>query len=357
MVLTIIMYQIILCFLTAFVLTYITIPSIIRISKHKKLMDVPGDRASHTRSVPTLGGIAIFGGVIFSIILWTPFQVFGNLQYILSAFVIIFLIGAKDDIMPLTPYKKMLGQLIAVLILVFKANIKITSFYGIYGIETLPEWMSILFSIFTILLIINAFNLIDGINTLCASTGILISVTLGYWFKEVDQIVLSIIAFSLVGSLLAFLKYNISPAKIFMGDTGSMMVGTICAILVIRFMEINSSLLPDNMQIQAAPALAIAILFIPLYDTLRVFVLRLLKGKSPFSPDKQHVHHVLLSLGLNHLQTTSILIILNTLMIGIVSFFIDWGNVNLLLLIVGMGLIFSAAINYINKQHLKHPSY
>lgn len=320
-------------------------------------MDVPGSRASHFVSVPTLGGIAIFGGVIFSIILWTPFQVFGNLQYILSAFVIIFLIGAKDDILPLTPYKKMLGQLIAVLILVFKANIRITNFYGIYGIDILPEWMSILFSIFTVLLIINAFNLIDGINTLCASTGILIAVTLGYWYMEANQIVLSIIAFSLVGSLIAFLKYNISPAKIFMGDTGSMMVGSICAILVIRFMEINHTLLPGETKIHATPALAIALLFIPLCDTLRVFILRLINGRSPFMADKNHIHHVFLSLGLNHLQTTSVLIILNALMIIMVSLFTDWGNVNLLILIVAFGLLFSIAINFLNKHHLKQPTY
>lgn len=111
----------------------------------------------------------------------------------------------------------MLGQVFAAAILVFKANIRISSFYGIFGIQELPMWFSIIFSLFTILVIINAFNLIDGINTLCASTGVLICVTLGYWFKETDQVVLSIISFALVGSLIAFMKFNISPAKIFMG--------------------------------------------------------------------------------------------------------------------------------------------
>lgn len=348
------MYQIILCFLTAFILTYVAIPSIIRIAKHKKLMDNPNERTAHKNAVPTLGGIGIFGGVIFSIILWTPFQVFGNLQYILSAFVIIFLIGAKDDIMPLTPYKKMLGQLFAVLILVFKANIRITNFYGIYGIHELPELLSIFLSILVILLIVNAFNLIDGINTLCASIGILIAITLGYWFYQTGQTVLTIIAFSLVGSLLAFMKYNISPAKIFMGDTGSMLVGTVCAILAIRFIEINQSIPTSELRIQSAPALVLAILFVPLYDTLRVFIIRIWEGRSPFIADKRHVHHVLVSLGYNHLQATSILISINTLIIAVVTFLIHWGNINLIGLLFGLALILSAIIHYLNRRFINN---
>lgn len=344
------MYQIIICFLTAFLLTYMAIPSIIKISRYKKLMDDPGERASHHKSIPTLGGIGIFAGVIFSIILWTPFEVFGNLQYILSAFVIIFLIGAKDDIMPLTPYKKMLGQLFAAVILVFKANIRITSFYGIMGVGYLPEWASVIFSIFTILLVINAFNLIDGINTLCASTGILICTAFGYWFKETDQVVLSIIAFSLVGSLMAFMKYNISPAQIFMGDTGSMLVGTTCAILAIRFIEINPSITVPDMQVSSAPALALALLFIPLYDTVRVTIIRIWEGRSPFRADKQHIHHVLVAMGYNHLQATSILISVNALMIVMATLLNGWGNMVLMLLILFAGIIFSFIIYLLSRN-------
>jgi len=350
LILTGIMYQIILCFLTAFILTYIAIPSIINIAKVKKLTDEPGERTSHSKSIPTLGGIGIFAGVVFSIILWTPFQVFGNLQYILCAFVIIFLVGAKDDILPLTPYKKILGQVFAAAILVFKANVRITSFYGILGIQELPLWFCIVFSLFTILVIINAFNLIDGINTLCASTGVLICVTLGYWFKETDQVVLSIISFALVGSLVAFMKFNISPAKIFMGDTGSMLVGTICAILAISFIEVNKTMEPSELKIVSAPAFAIAILFIPLYDTLRVFIIRIFNGRSPFTPDKQHIHHVLISLGMNHLQATSILISVNTLVIMLTFSLLEIGNFNLLLMILLLGFVFSAAIHFLVRR-------
>jgi len=134
-------------------------------------MDEPDDRRSHNVSTPSLGGIGIFAGTLFSIILWTPFNYFGDLQYILCAFIIIFLIGAKDDIDPISPSKKFLGELFAAGILVFRANVRLTSLYGFFGIYEIPELASILLSIFTIIVIINAFNLIDGINGLSGSLG------------------------------------------------------------------------------------------------------------------------------------------------------------------------------------------
>ncbi len=194
------MYDVILSFITAFALTYVAIPAIINIALQKHLYDEPDERKSHSTPIPTLGGIGIFAGVIFSIILWTPFDVFGDLQYILCAFIILFLIGAKDDISPVAPTKKLLGQVFASFILVFKANVRLTSLYGMFGIGVIPEFWSIVLSMFTILVIINAFNLIDGINGLSGSIAVLISVTFGTWFLLVEHIELAIVAFSLAGS-------------------------------------------------------------------------------------------------------------------------------------------------------------
>ena len=210
------MYDVILAFITSFALTYLAIPSIINLAIKKNLFDEPGDRKSHQERTPSLGGIGIFAGTLFSIILWTPFSYFGDLQYILCAFIIIFLIGAKDDIDPMSPSKKFLGELFAAGILVFRANIRLTSLYGFFGIYEIPEIASILLSVFTIIVIINAFNLIDGINGLSASLGLLITSVLGVWFLLIGSIEIAIVAFSLGGALMAFLKYNITPAKIFM---------------------------------------------------------------------------------------------------------------------------------------------
>ena len=345
------MYEIILAFITSFCLTFVAIPSIINIAKKKKLFDEPGDRTSHSISTPSLGGIAIFAGMLFSIIMWTPFSYFGDLQYILCSFIIIFLIGAKDDIDPISPTKKFIGELIAAIILVFKANIKITSLYGIFGVYDIPLFASIILSIFTIIVIINAFNLIDGINGLSASIGILISVVLGIWFYQVERLEIAIVAFSLAGSVIAFLRYNITPAKIFMGDTGSLLLGLVCSILAILFIELQDDLPNQRFVFKSAPSFTIAVLILPLFDTLRVFTLRILKGKSPFHPDRSHIHHLLIGLGLSHMKATSVLILINIIFIIVAFKLQHLGNLNLLIFIFVLAVVLMMLLSMIvNKK-------
>lgn len=311
------MYIIILSFLTAFMLTYFVLPSIISISKAKRLFDEPNKRSSHTVSTPSLGGIGIFAGAIFSIVLWTPFDDFGNLQYILCAFIIIFLIGAKDDIAPIAPSKKLIGQILAAAILIFKSDIRLSGFYGLFGVHD-PLWDSfyVLLTIFTMLVIINSFNLIDGINGLAGSIGALITGTLGCWFFLIGRIEFAIVAFATAGAVIAFLKYNYTPAKIFMGDTGSLLIGLVSAILAIEFIDLNYQLEPDHpFRLEAVPAVAVGILILPLFDTLRVFTTRIIRRQSPFEPDRRHIHHLLIDFGLTHMEATAALVFTNILFI------------------------------------------
>ena len=347
------MYEIILAFITAFALSYIAIPSIISIAKKKHLFDEPGDRHSHTVSTPSLGGIAIFAGTLFSIIMWTPFKYFGNLQYILCSFIIIFLVGAKDDIDPISPKKKLLAELFAASILFYKANVRLTSLYGIFGIYEIPYYISVFLTILTIIVIINAFNLIDGINGLSGTIGVLISVIFGYWFYLVDHLELSLVAFSLAGATVAFLKYNITPAQIFMGDTGSLLLGLVSSILAIKFIELNNTIGNSPYVIEAAPAVVIGIMILPLFDTLRVFILRAIKGKSPFLPDRSHIHHLLIDSGLTHMQSTGVLLVVNVLFIFMVVQMQHIGTLNLLVVIVGIAILLSTMLQMIAKNKLK----
>lgn len=309
------MYPIIAAFLTAYLVSFFSIPSIIKVAHIKNLCDEPDERRAHKGSIPTLGGLGIFAGLMFAVTFWLPeSETLKQMQYILSAYLVIFLIGAKDDMVPLTPGKKFGGQFLAALILVGKADIYLSSFYGIFGIYDIPYALSVVITIFVMLLIINALNLIDGINGLAGSIGIITSATFGYWFYAYGNPAFAIVAFGLVGALLAFLHYNITPARIFMGDTGSLLVGLSLSILSILFIESNKVPAMEGF-VNASPAVAVAILIIPLFDTLRVFVLRALKGKSPFSPDKTHIHHLLLALGLSHVQSTMTLAIVNIVFI------------------------------------------
>ncbi len=328
------MYDIILTFITAFLMTFFAIPSIISVANKKELVDVPGDRRAHFISTPSLGGIGIFAGTLFAIVLWTPFRYFGDLQYILCAFLVVFLIGAKDDIDPIAAKKKFIGQLFAAGILIFFSNIRLTSLYGLFGITELPILLSVLLTFVMIVLIVNSFNLIDGINGLSGSIGVLMAITFGTWFFMVDRVELATISFALAGSVIAFLYYNVTPAKIFMGDTGSLLLGIIAAILAINFIEQHQALPPDHPHaFNAPPAVAVGILILPIFDTLRVFTIRMLNGRSPFKPDRNHIHHLLLNTGLSHMQATFVLILTNLFFIMMVYYLQDIGTLYLRLIL------------------------
>ena len=335
------MYDLLSAFITAFVISYYAIPSVIKIAWEKNLCDEPGERRSHQRSIPTLGGIAMFAGLIFALTLWVPFGTYPKVQYIIAAYLIIFLIGAKDDIIPLTPYKKLLGQVVAAGLLVFKAGIGLTSLYGLFGCYDLPELLAQGLSVFTILVIINALNLIDGINGLAGSIGCILSLSFGYWAFQHGRLDLAILAASLMGALVAFLRYNFYGARIFMGDTGSLILGLSAAILALEFIEINKQVL-GSYHLPSAPALAIAVLIVPLFDTLRVFILRALRGRSPFSPDRTHIHHVLLDLGLSHVGATLCLGLVNLGFIVLAWYLRDLGTWRLALLLLFVASLLSS---------------
>ena len=317
-------------------------------------MDEPGGRRSHAESTPSLGGIGIFAGVLFAIIFWTPFNLFQGLQYILCAFVIIFLIGAKDDILPIDPWKKLVGEILAAFILIFKSEVKIKSFYGIFGIGELPEWFAILFTCFVILVIINAFNLIDGINGLTGAIGSLLCFVFGFWFFQASRIELAIVAFSLAGALIAFLKYNITPAKIFMGDTGSLLTGLICSILAIKFLEFHLDVDATYYRFKSAPAVVVGFLVIPLFDTIRVFTTRIIRGRSPFRPDRNHIHHLLIDYGMTHSKATIVLLLVNIFFIALVYYLQNLGTLNLLLIVLAIATAMTSILFFtVRKKRLE----
>ena len=205
------MIELVLSFATAFSLTYFAIPPIISIALAKNLCDEPNERRAHQVRTPSLGGIAIFGGIIFSMVLWTPPSFFINLQYVFCSFILIFLIGAKDDLAPVAANKKMIAQVLAAAILVMKSEVQLHSLYGLAGYYgSLPNWLGIILSVFTILVIMNSINLIDGIDGLAGSLSAIIFSVFGVWFYLTGHYEYSILAITSLGAILAFLKYNFS---------------------------------------------------------------------------------------------------------------------------------------------------
>ena len=304
------MFDVLLSVAISFTITFFAIPAIMTVAERKKLFDIPDERKIHRTPIPSLGGLGIFGGFALACLLTIQFQFAPEFQYFFAAAIVIFFLGLKDDILVISPIKKFIGQVIAAFLIIYKGGLQIQGMDGFMGVYELPEMFSLALTYFTVIVIINSFNLIDGVDGLAGMLGIMTCTILGIYFLQANLASYAILAFSMAGSIAAFLIFNFPPAKIFMGDTGSMLIGLICSILIVKF--INVAQTPAGaFPINASPAIGFIILMIPLLDTLRVFGIRIFNRRSPFSPDRNHVHHLLLDRGLSHRTITLTLVTLN----------------------------------------------
>ncbi len=329
----------------AFLVTFFAIPVIIQVAKSKKLYDEPDERKVHKTVIPTLGGLGIFAGFILATLMGVPSDMTGELQYFAAACIVIFFLGIKDDIMVLSASKKFIGQLIAAGIVIKFGGVRITDMHGFLGVHQIAPIASVVLTLFTIIVITNSFNLIDGVDGLAGSLGLLTSLVFGVYFAWIGDKLSAVMALSLSGSIIGFLIYNFSPAKIFMGDTGSLLLGLINSILVVKFINIAGT--PGvKLPIESAPAIGFAILMIPLFDTLRVFGLRILDRRSPFSPDRTHIHHLLLDLGFSHRMITFTCVTANLGFIALAYFLRNIGTTTLIGILLSTALVLIAVVYY-----------
>lgn len=300
--------DIVLAFVWAFVIAVFAIPSIIYVAHLKNLLDEPNYRAVHTNLTPRLGGMAIFAGFMSAVTIFG--DVTPQIQRLLASTLILFFIGLKDDISPVSAFKKFFVQILATGIVMFLGDIKINDFQGFLGLNLIDDRFAYAFTFLVIVGLINAFNLIDGLDGLAGSLILINSASFGYFFFRfggAEYAPFALLAFCLMGGILGFLRYNFHKAIIFMGDTGSLVSGMLISAMAIQFVQMKA--------VESAPSIAVAILIIPVFDTARVFAIRIINGKSPFSPDKNHVHHILIKSGLNQMQTVLLLSGLNIITI------------------------------------------
>lgn len=319
----------------SFIITFLAIPVVLQVAETKKLYDIPDERKVHTRPVASLGGVGIFGGFMLAALLSIEANINPEFQSFFAAALVIFFLGLKDDLMILSASKKFIGQIIAASILIHVGKIKLVSMYGLFGFYEVPEAFGLALSYLTIIVVINSFNLIDGIDGLAASLGILTMSVFGSYFFAINEQAYALLSFAMAGSLVAFMIFNHHPARIFMGDSGSLMIGLINSILVIKFINVAHDPLVA-IPVPSAVAIGFAILIVPLLDTLRVFSIRILKGRSPFTPDRNHVHHLLLDSGLGHSAITLTCVSINIAFIALAFFTKSIGPNYVLMIIIGL---------------------
>ena len=294
----------------AFLVVLFGMPSLIMVAKRKHLVDEPSEsRKLHHRSVPTVGGVMLFAATICSALVsfafsdafgWTSVRWLG----VLGASIPVFFMGLKDDIMGMAAVKKLMVHLAVGGFLVFGLDLRIDNFDGIFGLYELPVWVSSAFSLFVYVVIVNAINLIDGIDGLAGGYGLVAMSAFGMWAHWTGDVTSSIVAAAMVGGLAGFLVFNLHPAKIFMGDSGSLLLGYMCYVMAVNVVQT-----PDHSSLPGVvrPIAAMCFLAYPLVDTLRVFTIRVLMRRSPFSPDRRHIHHLLMKLGWGHRLSSSAL--------------------------------------------------
>lgn len=295
--------------IVSFTIGLLFMPVVVDIAKKYNFVVSPNKRTSHQGEVPNVGGINIFISFFATVFLFS-FNLLTELQFTLMGLFIILIVGFIDDLINIRVFWKLLGELIAGFFLIVISNIRLTSLHGFLGIYELPLAWSYLLSMFVFIVVVNAMNLIDGIDGLASGLGILYSLFFGLYFFLSGYKNLALINFAMIGSLVVFFAYNVfsNKRKIFMGDSGSLLLGYMFNVFIFSFCEMNAKgTVPENFQMTAAPAVAFTVLIIPLFDTLRVMVTRIKKGYSPFTADKNHVHHLLLALGLKHREVTFIL--------------------------------------------------
>jgi UDP-GlcNAc:undecaprenyl-phosphate GlcNAc-1-phosphate transferase len=324
-------------FFTALLGTMICIRSVIAVAREKHLFDEPSEeRKIHVYKTPNLGGVGVYCAFLFAVALIVPTRILPYFHCFVAASLIIFAIGLKDDLVGLGPTKKFLAQIAAAGIMAFLGDIRITSFYGLFGVEEISYPLSILITILINIFIYNAFNLIDGIDGLAGSLGLLASLTYAVCFYLTGNFGEALLAIGFAGALIGFLYYNITPAKTFMGDTGSLFAGFMMSFFCIQFVELNKN---NPSLFKAAPAIAFSTIIIAVVDTVRVFMFRVLRGRSPFVADSNHLHHRFLNMGFSHMQTTLILSVTNGAFIATAILLQGIGNGQLISFLVFLAII------------------
>ncbi len=341
-----IIIQTIAALLVSIIGTVYLVPKIIAIVRFKKLMDKPNERSSHKQATPSLGGMAFFIILILSFYFNYTYDTYNTTVSLFPALTVLFFLGLKDDLVVLAPTTKLIGQIAACLFILVNTTFEINTFHGFFGVEAIPQWVGVGIGLFLMLAIINAYNLIDGIDGLAASVGIVAFSGFAVVFFFAERYFFGLTAVVMVGILTGFLYFNLSAKnKIFMGDTGSMLIGFMLAVMSVRFLALDTESL-NRLPFNAIdiPIVLVSFLIIPLFDTARVFTLRIMRGRNPFSPDRTHLHHILVdAYRISHRRASFSIAIANIVCVAIISMIMKTSNSYVTLSVIAL-LVLSATI-------------
>lgn len=305
-------------FVVSLFATWWVFKKVLNIAKLKNIVDNPDERKIQRVPIPVLGGIAVFFGMVVAFA--TAYVIFdiSNLFAMLCVMIIMLYVGTMDDIIGLTPKMRFFFEIMVVLLLIFSKGYMIDNFHGLWGIYEIPEWIAIPLTVLACVGIINAINLIDGVNGLSSGYCIITCLIFGFAFIKAGDVERASLAILSVGALIPFFCHNVfgKESKMFIGDGGTLLMGTIMSSFVINALKTDSLIVSETPANFGVIPFTLAVLAIPVFDTLRVMSARIIRGTSPFNPDKTHLHHLLFDLHFSHVGTTGTEILANLLVVG-----------------------------------------
>lgn len=336
-------------------------PRLVRIALDKNIVDNPNARKLQRRPIPVLGGIAVFFGSVIGLGIAGISCDCSELFIVVVAMMIMLYTGTLDDILDLSPGLRFLVEIGTVLLLIFVGGYTLNDFHGLWGLNQIPQGVAIPLTVFAAVGIINAINLIDGVDGLSSGYCILTSLLFGVMFWYVGDRVMVMLAVVAAGSLIPFFFHNVfgKSSKMFIGDGGTLVMGIVMSVFVIRILRHGAlSEAYDAENIGLVP-FTLAVLAVPVFDTLRVMTTRILKRKSPFHPDKTHLHHMFIRLGCSHAATTLAIVILNFFVVLCwwISYMAGCSiNVQLYVVLVLSILITFGLYNFM-EWHIRHKTH
>ena len=306
-------YTIIIPFFTALLLVGWIHPRLVKIALLKNIVDNPDARKLQRTPVPVLGGVAVFFGVVIAIGCMSSVVDCSGLPVVIMAMMAMLYTGTMDDILSLSPGLRFVIEIVVVLLLIFVGGYCIDDFHGLWNIGRFSYWCAVPLTVVAAVGIINAINLVDGVNGLSSGYCIMACLIFGTLFFLAGEAPMTILAAVSVGALIPFFLHNVfgKTSKMFIGDGGTLVMGVVMSVFVIAILQNGSRVAAYvNPNVGLVP-FTLAVLSVPVFDTLRVMSTRILKGTSPFRPDKTHLHHMFIDLGCSHVATTLAFLVVN----------------------------------------------
>ncbi len=350
--------QILLTALFAFIGTLWIHPKILKISIIKNLVDNPNARKLQRKPVPVMGGLAVFFGITIGLCISPTIFNSASTFMLISAMLIMLYIGTIDDIIDLSPAVRFLIEILIIVWLMYASKSSINCFWGLWGVDTIPNWVAYALTIFASVGIINAINLIDGVNGLSSGFCFMSSVLFAIFFYKSGNHVMATLATAAAGAIVPFFLHNVfgTETKMFIGDGGTLVIGTMMAMFVMSILHAEANCAPLVLKGFGLIPFTLAVLAIPVFDTLRVMSTRIINGRPPFDADKSHLHHLFIDLGFSHIGTTVSILSANFLIVALwyLSYKMGASIEAQLYIVIVLSILITFVFYWFAKRQIEH---